>query len=215
MGSTRTKESQWGPIKQWTWNLVQGESPRSQDSVLWFAQYIPQTMGPLLRITQQLQNQSSLLCSGPELSSPLPFLFCFTGCCLYCLPNVSFSLNNSAVPRLLRILSGLSLGLLFYFRLLSSALTFTAGLASVALTGNGGGRYILPLPVPEEPALRGKTDEQPGLLAFSWMHTVIVWVYFSFVSVVMPHPSQVRKKMPAVILTGILPIPENLKSSEE
>lgn len=86
---------------------------------------------------------------GPELSSPLPFLFCFTGCCLYCLPSVSFSLNNSAVPRLLRILSGLSLGLLLYFRLLSSALTFTAGLASVALTGNGGGRYILPLPVPE------------------------------------------------------------------
>lgn len=85
----------------------------------------------------------------------------------------------------------------------------------MALTGNGGGQYILPLPVPEEPALRGKTDEQPGLLPFSWMHTVIVWVSFSFVSVVMPHPSQVRKKMPAVILTGIPPIPENLKSSEE
>lgn len=64
-------------------------------------------MGPLLRITQWLQNQSSLLCSGPQLSSPLPFLFCFTGCCLYCLPSVSISLNNSAVPRLLQ--SGLAI----------------------------------------------------------------------------------------------------------
>lgn len=85
----------------------------------------------------------------------------------------------------------------------------------MALTGNGGGRYITPLPVPEEQVLRGKTDKQPDLQAFPGMHSVIVWIAFSTVSMVTPHPSQGRKKMPAVLLIGIPLILEKLKSSEE
>jgi hypothetical protein len=55
----------------------------------------------------------------------------------------------------------LGLAVLFH-----STLPFTSWLESMTLTGNGGGRYIVPLPDPEDlstsQVLRGKSESSPS-----------------------------------------------------